>query len=61
MRGLKGKVKVTIYDLIDDLNGYVVKHGQAREKIYRDQKFILSKHRFDLTRFANQRPSDNHL
>ena len=61
MRGLKGKVKVTIYDLIDDLNGYVVKHGQAREKIYRDQQFILSKHRFDLTRFANQRPSDNHL
>lgn len=53
MRGLKGKVKVTIYDLIDDLNGYIVKHGQAREKIYVKQKFILSKHRFDLSRFAN--------
>lgn len=53
MRGLKGKVKVTIYDLIDDLNGYIVKHGHAREKIYVAQKFIVSKHRFDLSRFAN--------
>lgn len=53
MRGLKGKVKVTIYDLIDDLNGYIVKHGHAREKIYVKQKFILSKHKFDLSRFAN--------
>lgn len=53
MRGLKGKVKVTIYDLIDDLNGYIVKHGHAREKIYVKQKFILSKHKFDLSRFVN--------
>jgi superfamily II DNA or RNA helicase len=52
MRGLKGKVKVTIYDLIDDLNGYIVKHGQAREKIYIKEKFIVSKHRFDLSRFT---------
>jgi superfamily II DNA or RNA helicase len=52
MRGLKGKVKVTIYDLIDDLNGYIVKHGHAREKIYVKQKFIVSKHKFDLARFA---------
>jgi superfamily II DNA or RNA helicase len=52
MRGLKGKVKVVIYDLIDDLRGYVVKHGAAREKIYVKEKFILSKHRFDLTKFA---------
>jgi superfamily II DNA or RNA helicase len=52
MRGLKGKVKVTIYDLIDDLNGYIVKHGQAREKIYVQEKFIVSKHTFDLSRFA---------
>ena len=50
MRGLKGKVKVTIYDLIDDLNGYIVKHGQAREKIYKSQKFIVSKHKFDLSK-----------
>lgn len=54
MRGLKGKVKVTIYDLIDDLNGYIVKHGQAREKIYTKEKFIVSKHSFDLTKFANR-------
>lgn len=52
MRGLKGKVKVTIYDLIDDLKGYVVKHGLVREKIYKNEKFIVSKHNFDLTRFS---------
>lgn len=49
MRNLKGKHKVTIYDLIDDLNGYIVKHGKAREKIYLKQKFIVSKYRFDLS------------
>ena len=53
MRGLKGKIKVTIYDLIDDLKGYIVNHGQAREKIYVEQQFIVSKHRFDLTKLAD--------
>jgi hypothetical protein len=51
MRKLAGKHEVTVYDLIDDLEGYIVKHGQAREKIYRKEKFIVSKHSFDLTKF----------
>ncbi len=51
MRKLAGKHKVTIYDLIDDLDGYIVKHGHAREKIYKNEKFIISKHSFDLTKF----------
>jgi superfamily II DNA or RNA helicase len=52
MRNLKGKYKVTIYDLIDDLNGYIMNHGSVREKIYRKEKFIVSKHRFNLEKFA---------
>lgn len=52
MRNLKGKHKVTIYDLIDDLDGYIVKHALAREKIYLKQKFIVSKYRFDLAKFV---------
>lgn len=54
MRNLAGKVKINIYDLIDDLHGYIIKHGNAREKIYAKQEFIVSKHRFDLTKFAKK-------
>jgi len=54
MRGLNGKVKVNIYDLIDNLNGYILKHSQARERIYKSQKFIISKHKLDLTKFLNK-------
>ena len=54
MRKLAGKHEVTVYDLIDDLDGYIVKHGKARETIYLKEKFIVSKHRFDLTKFANR-------
>jgi superfamily II DNA or RNA helicase len=52
MRKLAGKHEVVIYDLIDDLEGYIVKHGHAREKIYRKEKFIVSKHEFSLTKFV---------
>ena len=51
MRKLAGKHQVVVYDLIDDLDGYIVKHGQAREKIYKKEQFILSKHTFDLGKF----------
>ena len=51
MRKLAGKHKVTVYDLIDDLGGYIVKHGSAREKIYLKEQFIVSKHSFDLAKF----------
>jgi superfamily II DNA or RNA helicase len=51
MRKLEGKVKVTIYDLIDDLQGYIVKHGKARQKIYEKEKFVVTKHDYDLAKF----------
>jgi superfamily II DNA or RNA helicase len=54
MRKLAGKHEVTIYDLVDDLDGYIVKHGKAREAIYVKEKFIISKHNFDLTKFADR-------
>lgn len=52
MRQLAGKHEVVVYDLVDDLRGYIVKHGAAREKIYNREKFIVSKHKFDLTKFV---------
>lgn len=52
MRKLAGKHKVTIYDLIDDLNGYIVKHGKVREKIYEKEQWIVSKHNYDLTKLS---------
>jgi superfamily II DNA or RNA helicase len=51
MRQLAGKHEVVVYDLIDDLRGYIVKHGAAREKIYLREKFIVSKHKYDLSKF----------
>jgi superfamily II DNA or RNA helicase len=43
MRYLKGKNEVVIWDIIDDLSGYSIKHSEARNKIYKEQKFdILS-------------------
>jgi len=43
MRYLKGKDKVVIWDIIDDLDGYSVRHSEARNKIYKDQKFEVLK------------------
>lgn len=53
MRKLAGKHEVTIYDLIDDLDGYIVKHGKAREAIYTKEKFVISKHRYDLSKLIS--------
>lgn len=50
MRKLAGKVKVIIWDLVDLLDGYMVRHGEARESIYRDQKFKVTKNQVDLTK-----------
>lgn len=51
MRYLKGKSEVIIWDIIDDLSGYSIRHSEAREKIYREQKFeILKSKRIDLSR-----------
>jgi superfamily II DNA or RNA helicase len=59
MRQLAGKHEVIVYDLVDDLNGYIVKHGAAREKIYNREKFIVSKHKFELMKFNTETPSHN--
>lgn len=50
MRNLIGKFKITILDLVDDLGGYMVKHGKERERIYKEQEFPVSKKKFDLAR-----------
>jgi superfamily II DNA or RNA helicase len=53
MRKLAGKHEVTVYDLIDDLDGYIVKHGKVREAIYLKEKFIVSKHSYDLSKLKD--------
>jgi superfamily II DNA or RNA helicase len=50
MRKLAGKIKVIIWDLVDLLDGYMVKHGEVREQIYKDQKFKVTKNKVDLTK-----------
>jgi len=48
MRKLPGKNKVVIWDLIDCLDGYSLKHSIVREKIYIDQSFDIKKHEVNL-------------
>lgn len=44
MRKLKGKIEVIIWDIIDDLSGYSIRHSNIRkEKIYDKQKFKILK------------------
>lgn len=43
MRYLKGKSEVIIWDIVDDLSGYSVRHSEARLKIYKEQKFEILK------------------
>lgn len=54
MRKLAEKTKVVIWDLVDRLDGYTVKHGKRREEIYREQGFPIKRIRVDLSR-SNQR------
>jgi superfamily II DNA or RNA helicase len=41
MRYLKGKNEVIIWDVIDNLSGYSMKHSEARAKIYKEQNFEI--------------------
>lgn len=41
MRFLVGKNVVIIWDIIDDLSGYSVKHSNVRLDIYNDQEFEI--------------------
>ncbi len=43
----KGK---KIADLVDQLDGYSVKHSKVRKEIYQEQKFEISKSQVDLTK-----------
>ena len=52
MRKLAEKNKVIIWDLIDDLRGYSVKHSKVREKIYVEQEFEIAKNVIDLTKLS---------
>jgi superfamily II DNA or RNA helicase len=53
MRFLIGKNVVVIWDIIDDLKGYSVKHSNDRLEIYKSQEFeILGSKRVKLTNFT---------
>jgi type I site-specific restriction endonuclease len=52
MRKLAEKNKVYVWDLVDQLDGYMVKHGEKREEIYRDQQFETSVNVVDLSKFS---------
>lgn len=43
MRKLKGKDEVIIWDIVDDLSGYSVRHSEVRLKIYKEQEFKILK------------------
>jgi superfamily II DNA or RNA helicase len=54
MRFLVGKNVVLIWDIIDDLSGYSVKHSKVRLEIYNDQEFeILNSKRVTLSDFKD--------
>jgi superfamily II DNA or RNA helicase len=48
MRKLAEKNSVTVWDLVDGLDGYSIKHSKVREDIYKEQKFEISKRTVDL-------------
>ncbi|CAB4159518.1 SSL2 DNA or RNA helicases of superfamily II [uncultured Caudovirales phage] len=50
MRKLAEKSKVIVWDLVDQLDGYSVRHSKIREEIYKEQKFEVSKSKVDLTK-----------
>jgi len=50
MRKLAEKTKVLVWDLVDQLDGYSIRHSKVRLDIYKDQKFETSNHIVDLTK-----------
>ena len=48
MRKLAEKNKVVIWDLVDQLDGYMVKHAAKREEVYLDQEFEITKNSVNL-------------
>lgn len=43
MRKLKGKDEVIIWDIVDDLSGYSIRHAISRLEIYNEQEFKILK------------------
>ena len=50
MRKLAEKTKVLVWDLVDQLDGYSIRHAKVRKEIYREQKFETSEKVVDLTK-----------
>lgn len=50
MRKLAEKTNVIVWDLVDQLDGYSVKHSKVRKEIYQEQKFEIAKSKVDLTK-----------
>jgi len=42
MRKLAEKNKVIVWDIIDELDGYSIRHAKVRKEIYKEQKFQVS-------------------
>lgn len=55
MRKLVDKTKVLVWDLVDQLDGYSIRHAKIRRDIYKNQKFEISENTVDLTK---ERPTD---
>jgi superfamily II DNA or RNA helicase len=50
MRKLAEKTKVLVWDLVDQLDGYSIRHSKVRKEIYREQKFEVSENKLHLTK-----------
>ena len=50
MRKLANKTKVLVIDLVDQLDGYSIRHSKVRLDIYKEQKFEVSDQIVDLTK-----------
>jgi superfamily II DNA or RNA helicase len=50
MRKLAEKTKVLVWDLVDQLDGYSIRHAKIRKGIYKEQKFEISENTIDLTK-----------
>jgi superfamily II DNA or RNA helicase len=50
MRKLAEKTKVLVWDLVDQLDGYSIRHAKIRKEIYREQKFEMSENTVDITK-----------
>jgi len=51
MRKLAEKNRVIVWDLVDQLKGYMVKHSEVREEIYLDQSFEVKHQEIELAKF----------